>query len=102
MSLQEHLGVALAEETVQALESTLLEELVDVSLDGPLAIELALLSELNRRFNVLCHSLQDKECLLVSPLINVVQSDEVPDLCGAQALAKLVLKCAERVERVLL
>ena len=98
MSLQENSGVTLAEKTVQALESTLLEKLVDVTLDGSLAIELALLSELDRGLDVLRHLLKHEQGLLVSPLINVVQSDEVPDLRRAQSLTELVLKRAERVK----
>lgn len=94
--------MALAEKTVEALQSTLLEKLIDVPLDGSLAIELALLGELNRGFDVLRHFLKHEQGLLVSPLINVVQADEVPDLCRAQALAELVLKRTERVKSVLL
>lgn len=60
MSLQEDFGVALAEKTVQGLKGTLLEKLINVTLDRSLAVKLALLGELNRRFDVLGHLLKDE------------------------------------------
>ena len=100
MLSKQHLGVALADEPGQALESALFEDLINITFDVPLAAEAALLGKLNGRLNVLGHSLQNEECLRVLLLVGVVETDEEADLCGAQALGKLVLQGLEGVQGV--
>jgi hypothetical protein len=94
--------MGLAQECVQALEGHLFQQFRDVSLDGPLGVEVALLGKFNGRLDIRCDPLQYEQGLGIGSLIEIVQADEVPDLSVAQALAELVLKGLERVEGVFL
>jgi hypothetical protein len=100
--LQQDLSMALADQTLQWLQSTLLQKLSDVALDWALRIELTLLSEINGRLDIGGNPRQDKEGLFVLSVICIVETDEEPDLGGAEALTELVLEGSQGIHGILL
>ena len=83
MLSEKNLCVTLANEPWQSLQCAFFKSLSDITFNVSLTAKIALLSEFNSRFNIMCNLLKDEETLAILLLICVVKTDEETDLSGA-------------------